>query len=391
MTNLLVKAFIHNADDVRNPGVREKYGMLSGSVGIICNLSLFIAKLIIGVLINSISVMADAFNNLSDAASAIVSFVGAKLSNRPADEEHPFGHGRYEYIAALVVAFLVFQVGFSCLKSSVEKIQCPEFVAFSPILVGVLVLSILLKLWLGFFNRKLGNKIDSTVMRATSTDAFGDVVITSATVISILIGALTGWEIDGYMGLLVSLFVLYAGIGIVRETLEPLLGQAATPELYNQITKFVEKYEGIMGSHDLIIHNYGPSNTMATIHAEVSKDSEMEQIHEVIDRIERDAKRELNIFLVIHMDPVEIDNDQIDELKMFVISVVDELEPEASIHDFRVVNGEEQVNLIFDLVIPYEYKGEDRQNLIEKIKRDICRKDARFQCIITVEHSFVKR
>lgn len=389
--NFLVKAFIREPEEVKRPEVRMQYGMLASVVGIICNVLLFFVKIIIGAFIHSISVMADAFNNLSDAASGIVSFVGARLSNRPADKEHPFGHGRYEYIAALVVAFLVFQVGFSCLNNSIDKIQNPQLVKFPPILIGILALTILVKLWLGLFNRRLGKKIDSTVMKATAADAFGDMLITGVTVISIVVGYFTGWAVDGYMGLIVSLFVLYSGICIVRETLEPLLGQAATPEVYDQITKFVEGYEGIIGSHDLIVHNYGPSNSMATIHAEISKDSDIEQIHEVIDQIERDAKNELDIFLVIHMDPIEIDNEQVNRLRDMVASVVQEMEQQASIHDFRVVNGEAQINLIFDMVVPFEYHKDAQSELIRKVRRGVLERDSRCQCVITVEHSFVNR
>lgn len=389
MAKLLVKWFIKDAENVQNRQVRTNYGILASIVGIICNIILFTVKAIIGFVIGSISVTADAFNNLSDAASSIVSFVGVKMANRPADREHPFGHGRYEYIAALIVAFLVFEVGITCFKSAIDKVLHPQTVEFKLILVLILVLSILIKVWLGFFNRKLGKKINSGVMKATATDAFGDVLITTATVISIIISYVSGWQIDGYMGLLVSLLVLYAGFGIAKDTLEPLLGEAVTPETYDLLTKKVESYEGIVGSHDLIVHNYGPSNTMATIHAEVPSDMNIEIAHDLIDGIERDVLRELDIFLVIHMDPLEVNNQVVTDLKVQIKAIVNSLDPHASLHDFRMVNGEHHINIIFDLVLPYNYSVEQEHKLLLSIIDKVSALDERYQCVITPEHSFV--
>lgn len=389
MTTFLVKLFVKNSEQVQNPAVRERYGILASSVGIVCNLLLFISKALIGLAIGSISVTADAFNNLSDAASSVISFVGVKLANRPADQEHPFGHGRYEYIAALVVAFLVLQVGFTCFKSSIDKILNPSIVEFKLVLVIILGISILLKVWLGLFNRKLGNRINSTVMKATAADAFGDVVITSVTVVSILVGKLTGLRVDGYMGLVVSAFVLYAGFNIAKDTLEPLIGQAVDPELYEKITSKVESYEGIIGSHDLIVHNYGPSNTMATIHAEVPKSMDVEVAHDIIDGIERDVLREMDIFLVIHTDPLEIDNDTVTNLRETVMELIQHLAKDSTIHDFRVVNGEHHINIIFDLVVPRSYTIEQQQQLVININEMMQEKDARYQCDITVEHGYL--
>ncbi len=389
MTELLVKLFVKDRDNVGNQRVRTSYGMLTSIVGVICNVILFGIKFSIGMVINSISVMADAFNNLSDAASSVISFCGVKLANRPADKEHPFGHGRYEYIAALVVAFLVLQVGLTFMQNSIDKIVHPEEIHANWILVGILCVSVSLKVWLGFFNRKLGNRIQSTVMKAAATDAYGDVMITLATIASIVIAEVTGLKVDGIMGFVVSLFVLYAGFNIAKETLEPLIGQAATPELYQEITKFVESYKGIEGSHDLIVHNYGPTHTMATIHAEVSKDAGMEEAHETIDQIERDALRNMGIFLVIHMDPIEVNDKRIVELKQVVCDIVKNLDEKASIHDFRLVNGENMINLIFDLVVPYEYTENQEDNLRTQVVIEIKKKDPRYNCTITVEHSYV--
>ncbi len=389
MTELLVRLFIKNKDEVDNPRVRTAYGILSSIVGIISNLFLFAVKLTVGLFINSISVMADAFNNLSDAASSIISFIGVKLAGRPADKEHPFGHGRFEYIAALAVSFLILQVGFSLFKSSFSKILNPEKITFHPWMAAFLCLTIFIKVWLMFFYRKLGKRINSTVMKATAADSLGDVMVTTATVISTVIAGLTGWMIDGYMGTIVSIFVIFSGFGIARETLEPLLGQAIDRELYEKLTNMVEGYEDIVGTHDLIIHSYGPTHRMATIHAEVPNNINFEKAHETIDRIERDVLEKLDIFLVIHMDPIEINDAMILEKRDMVIRIVSELEKRATIHDFRIVKGELQINLIFDLVLPYSYKKEMEQKLLLKIVEEVRKEDSRYNCVITTENSFV--
>lgn len=391
MTNLLVKLFVKDNQNIENQNVRTSYGILASIVGVICNVILFAVKISIGIVIDSISVTADAFNNLSDAASAVISFFGVKLANRPADREHPFGHGRYEYIAALAVAFLVLQVGVSCIQSSFEKILHPVGMEFKLVLVVILGISVLVKVWLGIFNRTLGNRISSTVMKATATDAFGDVLITSATIVSIIISEITGLKIDGYMGFAVSVVIMFAGIKIAKETLEPLLGQAVSPEEYEKISKKVESYEGIIGTHDLIVHNYGPTHTMATIHAEVPSDINFEVAHETIDKIEREVCKEMGIFLVIHMDPIEVKNETVQKLKKMVVLVVQELEEKATIHDFRMVNGEKKINLIFDLVVPHSYTEGQEEQLVLEVKEQVSKQDKRCECIITLEHSFVAR
>ena len=259
MTDLLVRRFIPDHEDIHDEQVRTQYGILASMVGIICNLVLFSAKLAAGLMVHSISVMADAFNNLSDAASSVISFVGVKLAERPADKEHPFGHGRYEYIAGLAVAFLVLQVGFSCFGSSLDKIWHPQEVAFSWYTVLILCIPIAVKIWMGVFNRTLGKRIQSTVLKATAADSFGDVCITGATVLSLVVGHISGLKIDGFMGVIVSVFVMIAGIKIIKETLEPLLGEAVPMEVYRKVTDYVESYPCVYGTHDLIVHNYGPT------------------------------------------------------------------------------------------------------------------------------------
>lgn len=390
MTEFLVKLFVKDREKIEQSKVRTSYGILSSVVGVVCNIILFAVKISIGLAIHSISVMADAFNNLSDASSGIISFIGVKLANRPADKEHPFGHGRFEYLSAFVVAFLVLQVGFTCFKNAISKIIHPESMEFNIILVGILCISVLLKLWLGLFNRKLGNRINSSVMKATSADAFGDVLITVVTIVAIVVEKLTGFKVDGYMGLVVSLFVLYAGYNIAKETIEPLIGEAVNPELYEKITTMVENYDGIVGSHDLIVHNYGPTHTMASIHAEVPNDIDFEVAHETIDKIERDAQKELGIFLVIHMDPIEVNDTKVLSIKNMVIDTVKEYDEGATIHDFRMVNGEEQINLIFDLVVAHSYSEDKEYKLIQDVMEAVAEKDKRYQCIITLEHSFIR-
>ena len=389
MTDLLVKMFVKNYEDTDNISVRTAYGVLASGVGIACNVLLSLAKMMVGMLLHSVSVMADAFNNLSDAGSSIIGLVGVKMAEKPADEDHPFGHGRIEYVAALIVAFLVIEVGFTFFKDSISKIRHPEELRFQMVSIVILGMSILVKLWLGMFNKKLGKKIDSQVMMATAADSLGDVIATAATVVSILFWKVTGINIDGFVGLGVSLVVMWAGIGIARDTLEPLIGEATTPEDYRRIKKFVEKYDGIMGSHDLIVHNYGPGRSMASIHAEVPNNVSIEVSHEIIDRIERDAAKELGRFLVIHMDPLETEDQTVLKVRKKTEKAVEELDSRCSIHDFRMVKGEDQMNLIFDLVVPREYSEKKGDELMIRVIERMQEIDKRYQCVITLENSFV--
>jgi cation diffusion facilitator family transporter len=389
LTDFLVKCFVKNYSNIDNAKVRTAYGILSSAVGISCNAILSITKIVIGMLINSISVMADGFNNLSDAGSSVISLIGIKLAGRPADKEHPFGHGRFEYISALVVAILIIQVGLELLQSSFKKVLSPETISFNPVLTVILALSVFIKLWLMLFNRKLGRKINSSVMIATSYDSRNDVLITIATIISAIIAGVTGLKLDAYMGLLVSGFVIISGFKIVKETIEPLLGQAVEYEIFEKITKMVEGYEGIVGTHDLIIHNYGPTHRMATIHVEVPNNMNIEKAHEAIEQIERDVLDKLDIFLVIHMDPIEVDDEAVLTKKNMLLQIINSLDSKASIHDFIVVNGEHHINLIFDMVVPYTYTSTQEQLLQTKIEEELKKIDERFQCIITIENSFI--
>ncbi len=389
MINRLVKKFVKNHEDIHDLQVRTAYGMLSGGVGIFCNVFLFALKLMVGLGVRSLSVMSDAFNNLADAASSVIGFVGTKLASQPADEEHPFGHGRMEYIVALVVAFIVVEVGLSLFKSSIDKILHPTDIAFSLVSVTILAASILVKLWLACFNRTLGERINSSVMKATAADSLGDVLATTATIVALVIYGIWGINVDGWIGLGVSVVVMLAGINIAKDTLAPLLGEAISPEVYEQITRFVESYDGIVGTHDLLVHNYGPGRSMASIHAEVPNNVDIERSHEIIDQIEKDAMRMLGMFLVIHMDPIAVDDPQVSHYRDVVKGVIMSLDSRCTVHDFRMVKGERRTNLIFDLVVPREYPTEQDDKLIQKVNCLVQEQESQCCCVITVERSFV--
>lgn len=389
MTDFLVRHFVKDYEHTEKVSVRTAYGVLASIVGIICNIFLFLVKLVVGLMVHSVSVMADAFNNLSDAGSSLISFAGVKIASKPADEEHPFGHGRMEYISALIVSFLVLEVGFTFLKDSISKIKSPEAIRFQMVSVVILLLSICVKLWLGLFNRKLGKKIDSKVMIAVFTDSMGDVLTTTATIVSLLFFHFTEINIDGIVGIGVALVVMWAGVGIAKDTLEPLLGEAIDPEEYQRIKKFVESYDGVIGSHDLIVHNYGPNRSMASIHAEVPNNADIKESHEIIDKIERDAVENLGIFLVVHMDPVEVEDKNVLRIRDFANKQIAEIDSSCSIHDFRMVDGTHQINLIFDLVVPREYNQEKQKEVEEALCRRLKEQDPRYAFVITVEHNFV--
>ena len=389
MIQFLVRRFVKNYEDTENTDVRTAYGILSSVVGIFCNVLLFGVKFAIGLLMRSMAVTADAFNNLSDAASSVIGFVGVKMASKPADKDHPFGHGRMEYIAALIVSFLVIEVGITFFRSAIDKIRNPEELAFSWISFIILALSVGVKLWLSVFNRTLGRRIDSKVMLATAADSMGDVITTSATLASIIVCRFTGANIDGIGGLLVSVIVIWSGISIARDTLEPLIGRGADPKLYADIKELVESYDGIVGTHDLIIHNYGPGRSMASIHAEVPRDVDIETSHEVIDRAEREVSKKLGIFLVIHMDPVEIHDARVLAIREKLGRVLRALDEQLTFHDFRVVFGKEQINLIFDLVVPFTYNEQEEVKLSQQVMALMQEVDARYQCVITMDRSFV--
>ena len=359
MITLLSKLFIKNYKDYASPSVRLKYGMLCGAVGILFNILLFTGKLLAGTLTGSIGITADAFNNLSDAGSSAITLVGFRLSDAKADKEHPFGHGRFEYIAGLIVSMAILLMGFELAKTSVDKIINPEEVTFSFLAMGVLIASILTKLYMFFYNRGIGKKIDSAAMRATALDSFSDVTATSVVLLSMLIGKWTGWKIDGYAGLLVALFIGYTGIRAAQETISPLLGQSPTQEFVNKIERIVLEQDGVIGVHDLVVHDYGPGRRMISLHAEVPADGNMILLHDTVDNLEKQLRKECGCEAVIHMDPVETNNKETNRLRAETLSILWEIDERLTLHDFRVVPGPTHTNLVFDVVVPFDFPMTD--------------------------------
>ncbi len=388
MTELFVRLFIRDYKNVENAIVRQKYGMLGGMVGIFCNILLFLAKLFAGLLTSSISITADAFNNLSDAGSCVVSAVGFKMAGRPADHEHPFGHGRIEYISGLIISFVIMLMGLELLKSSAEKIFSPQNVVFSWISFVILLISIGVKLWMGLFNRTLGNRIDSAAMKASAMDSISDVVATSVVALGMLISHFFSLQIDGYLGVLVAGFILYTGFQTAKDTLNPLLGEAPDKEFVESIEQSVLSYEGILGVHDLIVHNYGPGRSVISLHAEVSCEDDILEIHDMIDRIERDLKEKFSCEVVIHMDPIVTDDVETNRVHEKVVQLIGIIDPVLKIHDFRMVKGPTHTNLIFDVVVPYGFRLNDEQ-LKEAILRAAKTLDESYEVVADIDHSYL--
>lgn len=390
MTKLLVKLFIRDYQQVQSPIVRERYGVLGGVVGICCNVLLFAAKLAAGLLTGSIAIMADALNNLSDAGSSIVTLVGFKLSGRPADDEHPFGHGRMEYVSGLIVSFVIMLMGVELIKSSVEKIITPEDTAFSMISLVILLASICIKLWMCFFNRGLGKKIDSATLKAASMDSLSDVVATATVVIGVLVSRFSNVSIDGYVGILVALFILYTGFSTAKETLNLLLGEAPDEEFVRSIEREVLSYHDVVGVHDLIVHNYGPGRSVVSLHAEVPCHIDILTIHDTIDNIERDIKKKFDCECVIHMDPIATDDELVNNTHQKIASLVKLIDPSITIHDFRMVAGPSHTNLIFDVVVPHRFRLNDEQ-VIEAVRTGVKTLDENYEVVINVDKSFTTK
>lgn len=389
-SQFLVSRFVKDYKNIQNEKVRGAYGYLGGTVGIIVNALLFAIKLSVGLISGSIAVTADAFNNLSDAASSVITIVGFKLASKPADEEHPFGHGRLEYISALIVSFMVMMVGFQFIKASFDRILHPTPVKFELIPFILIVISIGAKVWLSRFNKFIGKSISSGALQASSLDALGDVFTSSCVALSLLISRWTLFPIDGYIGILVALFILYSGFSLTKDTLSPLLGEAPDPELVENIKNGVLSYDHINGVHDLVIHNYGPGRCMASIHAEIPCDISVVTIHEIIDRAEKDLSKKLNIFLVIHMDPINTDSKEVNIARLELEGVLNKFPLVKSMHDFRVVGDGAYKNLIFDLVIEHTkgFKHEDEEKLKKEIDRELKKKHPRYNAMITVDKDF---
>ena len=382
MTNFLIKHFIPNASDVKSPAVRQRYGVVSGVVGILCNALLCTAKIAAGLLTGAVSIVADGINNLSDGGSCVVSLLGFKMAGKPADDKHPFGHGRIEYVAGLIVSFIIVLMGVELAKTSLDKIFHPEEISFSWITPAVLGISILVKLWMCFFNRKMGDKIDSAVLRATAMDSLSDVAATSAVLAGFVIGYWARVNLDGYLGVLVALFILYTGVSTAKGTLDLLLGEAPDPEFVKQIQQEVLSYPEIIGVHDLIVHNYGPGHSVVSLHAEVPCDVDILKIHDTIDNAERDLKKKFDCEVVIHMDPIITD-----EIHQKLSSIVRLLDSRVTIHDFRMVKGPTHTNLIFDIVVPHQFRLTDDQ-VVESLRQAVKALDARYEIVVNVDKAY---
>jgi cation diffusion facilitator family transporter len=386
MIRLLIKLFTDGEADTAR--LRTRCGVLSGSVGIVLNILLFILKMIAGSMTGSIAVKADAFNNLSDAAASFVNVFGFKLAGRPADDEHPFGHGRLEYICAMIVTFLIFFMGYELASSSFFKIVNPEPVTFSLPSAAILAATILGKLWLALFNRRLGKKIDSPAISAAAADSVGDMAATAATLVSLILSRYTELPLDGVFGLGVAVFIFVAGVKIFKSASSPLLGQPPQKETVEKLQNKILAYDGIIGVHDLMVHNYGPGQLFGSAHAEVPSTGNIMEMHDTIDLIEQEIKREFGMMFVIHLDPITVDDEHIDGLREKTLEIIRSIDEELLIHDFRVVEGVTHTNLIFDLVTPHKYKYKPSE-LVRMVEDGLAGLDKTYYAVITVEESYV--
>ncbi len=388
MITLLTKLFIKDPASYSSPAVRRAYGVLCGAVGICLNLLLFAGKFFAGLFSGSIAITADAFNNLSDAGSSIITLIGFRMAGHKPDPDHPFGHGRIEYISGFLVSLLILLMAFELIKSSVDKILRPQDILFSPVIIAILAVSILVKCYMALYNLRIGRQIDSAAMKATATDSLSDMLATAAVLAATLIAHYTGLKIDGYCGVLVGLFILYAGFQAARDTLNPLLGQAPDPSFVKQIEEIVMSYDAILGIHDLIVHNYGPGRVLISLHAEVPADGDLLTLHDTIDLAEHQLHRELGCSAVIHMDPVCIHDEQTSRLKEQVLQVIATIDKRLTIHDFRIVTGPTHTTLIFDVVTPYDFDYSDA-GLCELINRRLKELDDSYCAVIDVDKQMV--
>lgn len=387
MIQYLVKLFIKDYENTQDVNVRQSYGVLSGVLGIICNLLLFAIKSIAGVLSGAISIMADAFNNLSDAGSSVVTLIGFKLAGKPADKEHPFGHGRVEYLAGLFISAAIMLVGWQLGVTSFQKILHPEPLSYSFISVGILVVSIIVKLWMASYNRYLGNKIQSTTMKATAADSLSDCVATTAVLLSIGISYFFHWNVDGATGLIVSVFIFIAGINSMKDTIQPLLGQEPDKVFVKNIEDMVARYEEIIGIHDMIVHDYGPGRVMVSLHAEIPYDMDIMKAHDMIDELEMEIKKELCCDITIHMDPIINDNTTINEMKEKVLGIIKSIDDTLDMHDFRMTVGPMRTNLIFDVVVPYDCKKTEEE-IRTIIREEVVKMEGNYYARVQIDKGY---
>ena len=388
MISLLSSFFIKNRKDYQSPQVRQAYGMLSGAVGIALNILLFFGKWLAGTLSGSIAITADAFNNLSDAGSSVITLLGFKLSGQKPDPEHPFGHGRMEYISGLFVSVAILIMGFELIKSSIEKVMHPETIESSAVVIGILIASILVKVYMFYYNRALGKKLDSASMHATAMDSLSDTVSTTLVLAATIISHFTGWILDGWFGILVGVFIFYTGITTMKDTMDPLLGQPPKKELVNQIEQIVTSHPLVHGIHDLIVHDYGPGRLMISLHAEVSANGDILEIHDQIDHIEQELQEKLNCAATIHMDPIVTDDAEVAEMKNKVYDIVRALDEHFTLHDFRMVTGPTHTNVIFDVVIPYNSKLTDVEVVTQLKSKISAIPGGKYFAVIQVDRSY---
>lgn len=382
MIKIIIKKFIKDYQNVNDKFVRESYGVLSGVLGIICNMSLFILKLIIGLSINSIAVITDAFNNFTDLGSSLISIIGAKLSNRPPDSEHPYGHGRFEYIGALVVSFIIFSVGFQLLKSAFDKIINPEKVLLSPISIIILILSVTVKLWMFSYNNYIGKAINSSINKATAYDSLSDVIGTSAVIVTTIVGTFLDFPIDGIVGVIISLLILYTGFSIAKDTVNLILGSSPAPELVETINSLVSNGKHIIGAHDLIVHDYGPGRVIASIHAEVPDNANIVEVHSVIDELEEKIADDLGINIVIHMDPISTDIDKNSLIAESITNIIQKVNASFSIQNLRITDGENRITMNFDLLVPPSVVQSEYENIRNSITEKIIEANSNFNVVI---------
>ena len=383
MTQLLLKLFV-KVTDPADPAYRSACGKLAGATGIGCNLLLFLGKLLAGLLSGSVSVMADAFNNLADASSSLVTLLGFKLAEKPADPDHPFGHARIEYLSGLIVTAMILIIGVELAKSSFDKILHPEDVAFTWLTAGILAASILAKLWLAGFCRKLGKQIDSATLEATAADSRNDVISTSSVLLAGLLSMFFGWQIDGFVGLAVAAFILYSGIGIAKETINPLLGEAPDPGLVRMVNDRILSYHKVLGLHDLMVHDYGPGRRFASVHVEMDSQEDPLACHDIIDTIERDFQEQYHIHLVVHYDPLVTNDAELTRMRELVTAEIKDIDQRLSLHDFRMVRGPHHTNLIFDLAIPFDLEDQ-KTELKAMIDRKVQFENKRYYTVITFD------
>jgi cation diffusion facilitator family transporter len=388
MTNFLIRKFIPDYQNTSDKNVREKYCVLAGVMGICNNFILFVIKLVIGTLSNSIAIISDAFNNLSDMGSSLVSIIGAKLSNRKPDKEHPFGHGRMEYLSSLLVALIIFFVGISLFQTSFQKILHPEELRLNPVLIGVLALSACIKVWMFFYNRYMGNKINSGILKATALDSLNDVYATGAVVLSTILSAFTTLPIDAVLGVVVSVLILFAGYQVAKDTVDLLLGKAPDKELVDGIETILMSNKRIMGTHDLIVHDYGPGRIIASVHAEVRDDENIVEIHEIVDELENRIQDELGIIMIVHTDPISVDCERTNEYKKKIASIIEDIDATLSMHDFRITDGIQHVNLIFDMIVPYEYDEKAAKALVEHIRNEMRVREENVNVVIKIDRAY---